>query len=764
MTASRTKPAKPLVDEKLALEHGLSPEEYQRILGHLGRVPTIEELGVFSVMWSEHCSYKSSRAHLRKLPTRGPRVLQGPGENAGGIDIGGGMAAIFKIESHNHPSYIEPYQGAATGVGGILRDIFTMGARPIVNLNSLRFGSPDHEKTPFLLSGVVAGIGGYGNSVGVATVGGEVSFDAGYNGNILVNAFTLGICRQDRIFLAKASGYGNPVLYVGSKTGRDGIHGASLLASSEFKEESEQMKPTVQVGDPFTENVLIEALLEAMETGDLIAVQDMGAAGLTSSTVEMASRGGVGVRLDLDRIPLRDATLTPYEMLLSESQERMVIVARKGSEARIGAVFAKWGLDCTVVGEVTNDGAFRGDYRGETVVRIPVRALTDDAPVYDRPVAEPDRRRDPRRYGEPLDIPAISEPKDLDGELLELIGSPNLCSRRWVYEQYDSYVGGNTLAHPGSDAAVIRVRETGGAIAATTDCNSRYCALDPYIGTQHAVAEAVRNLACTGARAAALSDCLNFGSPEKPEIMWEFVQSIEGMAAACEVFETPVISGNVSFYNDTLGSSVPPTPTVAMVGLAKDARRIARTGFERPGHLVVLLGGGRAELEGSEYLAYRHDLRGDRPPTLNLAAERATSLACVRIIEEGLSRSAHDVSDGGIAVALAEMALEGEGIGCRVDLRVRDRADTALFGESGCRILLAIDAKALPAAELIATAEDVPLVVLGETGGDRLVIRLASPSGLIGGIDLRLDALRERREGTLPLIAAGRYGPARRAA
>jgi phosphoribosylformylglycinamidine synthase len=758
------KPVKPVVDEKLALDHGLSQAEYQRILGHLGRVPTIEELGVFSVMWSEHCSYKSSRIHLRKLPTKGVRVLQGPGENAGGIDIGGGMAAIFKIESHNHPSYIEPHQGAATGVGGILRDIFTMGARPIVNLNSLRFGTPDHEKTPFLLGGVVSGIGGYGNSVGVATAGGEVSFDAGYNGNILVNAFTLGICRQDQIFLARAAGLGNPVLYVGSKTGRDGIHGASLLASSEFKEESEQMKPTVQVGDPFTENILIEALLEAMRTGDLVAVQDMGAAGLTSSTVEMASRGGVGVRLDLDRIPLRDATLTPYEMLLSESQERMVLVARKGSEENVGAVFARWGLDCTVVGEVTDDGTFRGDYRGETVVRIPVSALTDDAPVYDRPVAEPDRSRDPSRYGTPLDPAAIPLPKDLDGELLEMIASPNLCSRRWVYEQYDSYVGGNTLVHPGSDAAVVRVRETGGALAATTDCNPRYCALDPYIGTQHAVAEGVRNLACTGARAAALSDCLNFGSPEKPEIMWEFVRSIEGMAAACEVFETPVISGNVSFYNDTLGSSVPPTPTVAMVGIVKNASRIARAGFERSGDLVVLLGGGRPELEGSEYLAYRHGQRGDRPPKLDLAAERATSLACVKIIEEGLARVAHDVSDGGIAVALAEMGLEGAGIGCRVDLRARGRVDTALFGESGCQILLALDAKALPAAELIATAEDVPLVVLGETGGDRLIIRLAGDAGVVGGIDLGLTALRERREATLPLIAAGRYGQARKAA
>jgi phosphoribosylformylglycinamidine synthase II len=757
--------AKQEVDEALALEHGLTAEEYQRVQAHLGRVPTIEELGVFSVMWSEHCSYKSSRFHLRKLPTTGTRVLQGPGENAGGIDIGGGMAAIFKIESHNHPSYIEPYQGAATGVGGILRDIFTMGARPVANMNSLRFGAADHEKTPFLLGGVVAGIGGYGNSVGVATVGGEVCFDAAYNGNILVNAFTLGIVAQHAIFRASASGYGNPVLYVGSKTGRDGIHGASLLASSEFKEESEQMKPTVQVGDPFTENVLIEALLEAMRTDDLVAVQDMGAAGLTSSTVEMASRGDVGIRLDLDRIPLRDPSLTPYEMLLSESQERMVLVVHKGSEARISAIFACWGLDCTVVGEVTKEQLFRADHRGRTVVAIPVKALTDDAPVYERPTREPMRASDPARYGEPLNLPGLPEPKDLSRELLDLVGSPNLCSRRWVYEQYDSFVGGNTLAHPGSDAAVVRVRETGGALAMTTDCNSRYCALDPYAGTQHAVAEAVRNLACTGARAAALSDCLNFGNPEKPEVMWELVRSIEGMASACEAFGTPVISGNVSLYNDTLGSSIPPTPVVAMVGIVEDARRIAKAGLPGADLSLVLIGGGRPELEGSEYLSLRHGLRGERPPAVDLAAEKAMSDLCVTLVETGLCHTAHDVSDGGIAVTLAEMCLEGAGIGCSVNLRSEERADVALFGESGCRIVLALNAEVVRDAERRAAVAGVPFRVIGTTGGDRLRIAVGTISAAgAPQVDVSLYDLRERREATLPAIATGSWGRQAKAA
>jgi len=738
-------PLRRAVDEALAIEHGLTPREYADILAHLGgRVPTFEELGVFSVMWSEHCSYKSSRVHLKRLPQTGKAVLQGPGENAGAVDIGGGMAAIFKIESHNHPSYIEPYQGAATGVGGILRDVFTMGARPVANMNSLRFGSPDHEKTPFLLRGVVAGVGGYGNSVGVATVGGEVVFDAGYNGNILVNAFTLGIVKADRIFRAVASGTGNPVLYVGSKTGRDGIHGASLLASSEFKEESEQMKPTVQVGDPFTESLLIEACLEVLEGNDVVAIQDMGAAGLTSSSVEMASRGEVGIRLELDKIPLREADLTPYEMLLSESQERMLLVVEQGAEERIGRIFARWGLDCVVAGTITDSGRFEATHHGELVVSIPAAALTDAAPKYDRPIAPPTTRP------APLELNDVPEPADLGSELAALLASPNLCSRRWVYEQYDSYVGANTLVHPGGDAGVVRVRETGGALAMSCDCNSRYVALDPYVGTQHAVAEAARNVYVTGARPLAISDCLNFGSPEKPHVMWQFSQAIDGMAAACRAYDIAVISGNVSFYNDTQGASIPPTPTVAMVGLVANAERTARVAFPGEGATILLLGDGQPELEGSEYLAFRHGKTGDRPPAIDLAAERRVGELCSDLIAEGITRSAHDVADGGLAIALAEMSLTSD-IGCRVDIALAGRADLALFGESGCRILVAVEPGAAAQVEARARAAGVSCRSLGASGGERVTVRDAATGKSL--IDAAIVQLRRGWEATLPAIA-----------
>jgi phosphoribosylformylglycinamidine synthase II len=742
------------VDESLAIEHGLTPAEYREIVDHLGgRTPTYEELGVFSVMWSEHCSYKSSRVHLKRLPQSGRAVLQGPGENAGAVDIGGGMAAIFKIESHNHPSYIEPYQGAATGVGGILRDVFTMGARPVANMNSLRFGSADHEKTPWLLRGVVAGIGGYGNSVGVATVGGEVSFDAGYNGNILVNAFTLGIVKADRIFRAVASGTGNPVLYVGSKTGRDGIHGASLLASSEFKEESEQMKPTVQVGDPFTESVLIEACIEVLADDDVVAIQDMGAAGLTSSSVEMAARGEVGIRLDLDRIPLREANLTPYEMLLSESQERMLLVVEQGAEERVGRIFARWGLDCVTAGVITETGRFEAVHGGQTVVSIPVPALTDAAPKYERPIAEPSSKR------APLDLASVPEPADLGKVLVEMMASPNLCSRRWVTEQYDSFVGANTLVHPGGDAGVVRVRETGGALAMTCDCNSRYVALDPYIGTQHAVAEAARNVYVTGARPLAISDCLNFGSPEKPEVMWQFSRSIDGMADACRAYDIAVISGNVSFYNDTQGSSIPPTPTVAMVGLAADARRTASAALLAERAEILLLGGGEPDLSGSEYLAQRHGQTGDRPPAIDLAAERSLGECVADLIAAGTVRSAHDVSDGGLAVALTEMALLGK-TGLRVSLAGGGRADLALFGESGCRVLVSVAADAAAAVEKAATDAGVACARLGTSGGDSIRIE----AGGRALVDIKLSRIREAWEATLPAIAHADLPEAARAA
>jgi phosphoribosylformylglycinamidine synthase II len=752
--ASQAGAGKPAVDEALALEHGLTPQEYGVILEHLGRSPTFEELGVFSVMWSEHCSYKSSRAHLGKFPTSGRAVLQGPGENAGAVDIGGGMAAIFKIESHNHPSYIEPYQGAATGVGGILRDIFTMGARPVANMNSLHFGRADHEKTAFLLAGVVEGIGGYGNSVGVATIGGEVHFDAGYDGNILVNAFNCGIVRQDRIFRARAAGIGNPVLYFGSKTGRDGIHGASLLASSEFKEESEQMKPTVQVGDPFTENLLIEACLEIMAGEDVVAIQDMGAAGLTSSSVEMASRGEVGIKLDLDRIPLREQDLTPYEMLLSESQERMLVVARKGGEGNIATICRRWGLDCVTIGEITDDGRFTATHCGEMVASIPVTALTDAAPKYDRPQRAPAPGDGPP----PLQAASVPDVTEAGAELLSLLGSPNLSSRRWVYEQYDQYVGANTVVGPGGDAAVVRVRETGGALAMTTDCNARWVSLDPYVGAQHAVAEAARNVAATGGRPLAISDCLNFGSPEKPEVMWQFARAVEGISEACRAFDAPVISGNVSFYNDNQGDSIPPTPVVAMVGLVTDAERTAgialagRAGAN--GSLDIwLLGAGEPVLDGSEYLFVRHALTGDRPPPIDLAAEAALVSLVVGLVEEGLAAAAHDVSDGGVAVALAEMCMAGAGVGCAVELGDAGRIDATLFGESGARILVATRPSAAERIRTAARAAGVPARRLGSSGGDRLVIRRAGEESPL--VNTRVEDLRASWEARLPAIAAG---------
>jgi len=743
------------VDLSLAHEHGLTSEEYHVILDHLGRTPTFEELGVFSVMWSEHCSYKSSRVHLGRLPQSGPAVLQGPGENAGAVDIGGGMAAIFKIESHNHPSYIEPYQGATTGVGGILRDIFTMGARPVANLNSLRFGSADHEKTAFLLKGVVAGVGGYGNSVGVATVGGEVCFDPGYNGNILVNAFTLGVVRADRIFRAAASGQGNPLLYVGSKTGRDGIHGASLLASSEFKDESEQMKPTVQVGDPFTENLLIEACLEVLAGDDVVAIQDMGAAGLTSSSVEMASRGEVGIALDLDLIPLREASLTPYEMLLSESQERMVLVVKKGREAAVKQIFTRWGLDCVAVGTITDSGRFVATYRGETVVSIPVAALTDAAPKYHRPIAAPTRASAP-----PLDPAALEQPRDLTAQLAALLASPSLCSRAWVYRQYDCYVGANTVVRPGGDAAVVRVRETGGALAMTVDCNSRYVALDPYLGTQHAVLEAARNVWVTGAKPLAISDCLNFGSPEKPEVMWQFSRAIDGMRDACLALDIAVISGNVSFYNDTQGVSIPPTPAVALVGLVEDATRTAKVALPGAGAVIYLLGEGQPQLKGSEYLSQRFGVTGDQPPKVDMPAERRAGELCRALIADGIVSCAHDVADGGLAVALAEMCFAGA-VGMRAAVAVGARADTALFGESGARILVAVARERAFEVEQRAALAQVPCTRLGESGGTRLVIAAAASHDVL--IDAAIEELQAGWRSTLPAIAEGRYLPARRA-
>jgi phosphoribosylformylglycinamidine synthase len=705
---------------QVAQDHGLTADEYNRILRTLGRTPTFEELGVFSVMWSEHCSYKSSRRFLRQLPTTGPEILQGPGENAGIVDVGDGLAVVFKIESHNHPSFIEPYHGAATGVGGILRDVFTMGARPIASLNSLRFGAIDHPRTPYLVKGVVAGIGGYGNSVGVPTVGGEVYFDAGYNGNILVNAFTLGVVRTDRIFRARAAGVGNPVIYVGSRTGRDGIHGASLLASREFDERSDELRPAVQVGDPFTENLLIEACLELMQRDLIVAIQDMGAAGLTSSSVEMAGRGGTGLLLNLDVVPTREEGITPYDLLLSESQERMLLVAKAGCEDEVREIFARWDLQAEVVGQVTADGIFRACWQNEEVVSIPVTALTDDAPIYERPATQPADL--PERQH--LDLMTVPLPGDYGQVLIRLLTSPNLASKEWVYRQYDSFVCGNTVVQPGSDAAVIRLKGTPKGIGLTVDCNSRYCLLDPYCGAQIAVAEGARNLAVSGARPVALSDCLNFGNPEKPEVMWQFQRAIAGMRAACLTLGLAVVSGNVSFYNETEGKAIPPTPTVATVGILADVTQRVTQWFKNEGDFVVLLGETREELGASEYLSLLHGRAAGTPPALDLDREKRLQELCLTAARERLFSSAHDVAEGGLAVALAEACItQPEGvIGARITVTGDLRADALLFGESQSRVLVSLPQVALPRLQELTRSANLPLTVLGEVGGTDLDI------------------------------------------
>ena len=712
--------AQPTLTTALVASHGLTPEEYQKILKILGREPNYTELGVFSVMWSEHCSYKSSRHYLKLLPTEGPRVLQGPGENAGVVDIGDGLAVAFKMESHNHPSFIEPYQGAATGVGGILRDIFTMGARPIASLNSLRFGSIDHPRTPYLLSGVVAGIGGYGNCVGVPTVGGEVYFDECYNGNILVNAFTLGIMKKKRIFTGIAKGVGNPVIYVGSKTGRDGIHGATM-ASESFSEEKEQRRPTVQVGDPFTEKLLLEACLELMEKDCIVGIQDMGAAGLTSSSSEMAGRGGSGIELDLSRVPLRESGMTPYEILLSESQERMLLVARKGTEDEVKRIFDKWDLDAVVIGQVTEDHQFRAHFNGAEVVRVPITALTKEAPVYQRPATRPSNIDEFQQ----LDLSAVQEPEDLAATLKLLLGSPNIALKEWVYRQYDHFVRSNTVIAPGADAAVIRVKGTQKGLALTVDGNSRYCFLDPYVGGVLTVAEAARNLACVGARPLGLTDCLNFGSPENPEVMWQFAEVIRGMRDACMALKVPVVSGNVSFYNETDSKPIYPTPTVGMVGLLAKLKRVVTPWFKFPGNIVVLLGRTREELGGSEYLKLIHGLVKGTPPWIDLKLEEAVQNCCLEAIDRGILRSAHDISDGGLAVSLAECCIGGPDrpLGVRIETHEMIRGDALLFSESPSRIVVSLEEKNLAQLQELAAELRVPMHVIGTVGGARFVIQ-----------------------------------------
>jgi len=723
-----------IITPDLVAQHNLTDEEYQAIVAVLGRAPNLTELGMFSVMWSEHCSYKSSRAFLKKLPTEGPCVVQGPGENAGVVDIGDGLVAVFKMESHNHPSFIEPYQGAATGVGGILRDIFTMGARPIALLNSLRFGSLDNPKNRYLFKGVVSGIAGYGNCMGVPTVGGEVYCNDIYNHNPLVNAFCLGIARKDKIFLGRAAGVGNPVLYIGAKTGRDGIHGATM-ASDSFDEGSESKRPTVQVGDPFMEKLLMEACLELMEQDVLIGIQDMGAAGLTSSSCEMASRAGTGIELELADVPRRESGMTPYDLLLSESQERMLLVAKPGREGTVLDICKKWDVDAAVVGHVTGDGFLRVKDKGVVVAEVPARALADDAPKYERPAAAPSYQDHLQSL--PLDV--IPEPTDCNAVLDQLLASPTIAHKGWVFEQYDHMVQTNTMVRPGSDAAVIRIKGTDKALAMTTDCNSLYCLLNPYLGAGIAVAEAARNLVCSGAKPLALTDCLNFGNPERPDIMWQFILAVEGIVDACKALNIPVVSGNVSFYNETKGLSIYPTPTIGMVGLIEQADRALSQGFKAEGDVIVLLGETGEDLGGTEYLRVVHHREQGTPPMLNLDREVALQALVVQAIEQGLVQSAHDCSEGGLAVTLAECCLSAPAgplaassrlLGADVTLDAKGlRRDSLLFGESQSRIVVSVKSESLDVIRSFAAHWQVPFVVLGVVGGPNLTISLHDDKG-----------------------------------
>ena len=700
-------------------QHGLTLEEFNRIEDLLGRELNFTELGIFSVMWSEHCSYKSSRYYLKKLPTTGPRVLQGPGENAGVVDIGDGVAAVFKIESHNHPSFIEPRQGAATGVGGILRDIFTMGARPIALMNSLRFGASDHSRTRFLVNGVIDGISNYGNCTGVPTVGGEIYFDPCYNGNILVNVFCLGLIQSDKIFLGNASGVGNPVIYFGSKTGRDGIHGASM-ASSEFDESSEEKRPTVQVGDPFAEKLLIEACLELMKEDWVVGIQDMGAAGLTCSTFEMAGRAGTGIDLELSKVPMREVGMTPYETLLSESQERMLVVVSKGMERNALALFDKWDLDAAVVGEVTDTPMVRIFDNGNPVVNLPVELVVDGALDLKRPTKKPEYLKEVDH----VNLGLISEPERGEEILKKLLSSPNIASKHWVYEQYDHMVRLNTLGLPGSDAAVLRVKGSQKALALSVDCNSRYCYLDPFQGAQIAVAECVRNIACSGGDPIGLTNCLNFGNPENPEIMWQFEQAVSGMGEACKFFDIPVVSGNVSLYNETSGEAIYPTPTVAVVGLLEDRSFHTTQWFKEDGDLVALIGLTMEEFGGSEYLKIMCDRVEGKPPHLDLRLAQSVNKLCLELIREKILASAHDCSEGGLAVALAESCmshpLAAKGATLGIDSTVRN--DAFLFGESQSRILISFSAKNRLVVEAKAKAMEVPFAIIGKVGGDSLIV------------------------------------------
>jgi phosphoribosylformylglycinamidine synthase II len=790
------------VTEKIAAEHGLTPDEYARIQKTLRRDPNFTELGIFSVMYSEHCSYKSSRVHLKRLPTQGTRVVQGPGENAGVVDIGDGLVAVFKIESHNHPSFVEPFQGAATGVGGILRDIFTMGARPVAVLDSLRFGPITGEsfkgnsrsltasrarqttaggedardsirddnvtavgevdaetigQNRRIVDGVVRGIGFYGNCFGVPTVGGEVMFEACYSNNPLVNALALGIAHRDELFFASAQGVGNPVIYVGAKTGRDGIHGASLLASAEFSEESQQKRPNVQVGDPFLEKLLLEACLEAMRTGAVVAIQDMGAAGLTSSSSEMASRGGMGIEIDLALVPQRETGMTPYEMMLSESQERMLLVAARGREREVFDVFHKWGLDAVEVGRVTDDGMLRVLNHGKVAAEIPAHALAEEGPRYERPIAAPatGAAAAAALSSEPALVKFAADGTDLTENFRRLLASPTIASKNWITEQYDSMVRTNTRVGPGAgDAAVIRLKESKRALALSTDGNGRWGFLNPRLGAMHAVAEAARNVACTGARPVAATNCLNFGNPEKPEVMWQFTQAIDGISEACIALDTPITGGNVSFYNETLGRAIYPTPVLGVLGLMEDAECAVGSGFRDMGDVILLLDGlaknsrleGEAaatskssiEFSSSEYAKTIHGIVAGAPPAIDLAAERRLIDCLVSLASEKAIRSAHDVSDGGLAVTLAECCFDGGGLSADVriaECAADETAEAALFGERGARAVVSVTPGSLARVSAIAAQYGVSVQRLGDVTRGEFCIQYKGAGVVRGDAD-----------------------------
>lgn len=741
----------PDVAPKLALDLGLRPEEYERIVELLGRVPTITELYMYSLMWSEHCSYKHSKNALKLFPTTGEDVLQGPGENAGVIRVGDGWAIAFKMESHNHPSAIEPYQGAATGIGGIVRDIFSMGARPIASLDSLRFGTLDDPRQRYLFEGAVAGISGYGNCIGVPTVGGEVYFEEAYAGNCLINAMALGLMREEDLTRAVATGPGNLVVLIGSTTGRDGIGGASTLASQEFDEKAEDKRPSVQVGDPFQEKLLIEACLELLQSGLLVALGDLGAAGLTSSASEMASRGGAGIKIDVTKIPAREDAMKPFEYMVSESQERMLAIVTPGNVESVHAVCDKWGLRSTVIGEVTDTGRFVVR-EGETVVAdVPVASLADEAPVYDPPKSRPSYLDEVQAF-DPMTLEHPTTVEELSETLLRVLASPNVCSRHWIWEQYDYEVMLNTVVPPGADAAVLRIGDTGrgqttdAGVAVSTDCNGRYCYLDPYTGAQIAFVEAARNVACTGGRPAAITDCLNFGSPERPDVYWTFYESVRGLADACTAFGIPVVSGNVSFYNESFGQPIYPTPTVGLVGVLEDVSAHCTLDFKREGDVVVLLGRTRPELGGSEYLKVVHGMVAGRPPSVDLVDERLLCEFLVTAISTGILASAHDCSEGGLAVALAECCIAG-GLGADIDLGSSLPPAAALFSESQGRVVATVAPEHYDAFRRLAATHAVPCARIGTVCGQRLRVRAM--------VDVSLGRLRDAYMPVLERLVEG---------